>query len=48
MAQTRKREVQNFENLGDKRSFFGKIRSFLIIISKSYFDSKNKDSGHKP
>ena len=30
----RKREVQKFENLEDKRSFFGKIKS--IIFYKSF------------
>ena len=33
----KKRGVQKSENLKDKRSVFGKI-----IVSKFYFDSKNK------
>ena len=40
-------EVQNFENLEDKRSFFGKMKSFLMIFLKFYFDSKNKNGRHK-
>ena len=44
----KKRRVQKSENLEDKRSFFGKIeKHFFIIVSRSYFDGKNKTSGHK-
>ena len=39
-----KREVQKFEKLEDERSLFGKIKSFLIIFVKIYFDGKNKFS----
>ena len=39
-----KSEVQKFENLEDERSLFGKIKSFLIIFVKFYFDGKNKFS----
>ena len=43
----RKSEVQKFENVKDKRSFFVKIRSISDNFSKFYFDGKNKKSGHK-
>ena len=39
-----KREVQKFEKLEDERSLFGKIKSFLVIFVKFYFDGKNKFS----
>ena len=41
------REVQEFENLEDKRNFFGKIKSFLMIFLKFNFDGKNKHNTHK-
>ena len=36
-----------FENLEDKRNFFGKIKSFLMTFSKFYLDDKSKNSAHK-
>ena len=40
-------EVQKFENVKDKKSFFVKIRSISDNFLKFHFDGKNKKSGHK-
>ena len=36
-----------FENLEDKRKFFCKVKSFLMIFSKFYLYDKGKNSAHK-
>ena len=40
-------EVQNFDNLKDKRNFFVKIKSLMIIFWKFCFDGKNQNSRQK-
>ena len=45
MEKERKREAQKFENLEEKRKFFGKIKWFLMIFLKFYFDGKHKIVG---
>ena len=44
MEKERKREAQKFENHEEKRRFFEKIKWFLMIFLKFYFDGKNKNS----